>query len=314
MENCQGKRERAPVTYFLKMKVLGATPKIDIEKGEFEELRRARATLSNALALEEAYDILVSNHLEFERELVYQAAEDMMRSAHTYESLFAMKAVLARRMANLLTAGRIYADQAPRHYAACVNSQGAKSHVNKLLGEQYDAHFEYRFMCAYRNHVQHFTATVDSLSVGGARDKESMHLSFVVEPYAEKKRLMLNKEFKKPLLDEMEERVDLRRMARGYVSALSEVHHQLRNGAQALVDASRHKVSSALSRYEEELGQKPVGLHAIHEEKGEEIEAFPLLLDWDETRKWLVGRNRRLAGLARHYVTSEIKVKAPKKP
>ena len=307
------KRKRAPVTYYLQIKALGKLPRVDIDIGEFEALRRARKTLSNALSQEEAYDILVSNHLEFERELVCQAADDMMRSAHTYESLFAMKAVLARRMANLLTAGRLYADQAPRHYAECVNSKGAKAFVNELLSEQYDTHFEYRFMCAYRNHVQHFTATVDSLSVGGARDRESMHLSFVVEPYAEKKRLKLNKEFKKSILDEMEERVDLRRMARGYVSALSEVHHQLRKGAQTLVDTARQKVSNTMSLYAEELGQKPVGLHAIHEEEGVEIEAFPLLLDWDETRMWLVGRNQRLAGLAKRYVTSEIKVKTPHK-
>ena len=299
------------MTYFLKVKALGRFPKVGLTEAAYGALKSARKTLSNALSLEETYDILVSNHLEFERELVSQAAEDMVRSIHTYESLFAMKAVLARRIANLLTAGRIYADQAPRHYSECLNSKTAKAYVEQLFSKQYDAHFEYRFMCAYRNHVQHFTATVDALSVGGSRDEKSMHLSYVVEPYAEKKRLQLNGDFKKKLIDEMEDRVDLRKMARGYVSAISEVHHQLRKGSQALVEDSRERISSALRQYEKELGNRPVGLHAIHEKGGEEIEAFPLLLDWDETRVWLVSRNRRLVGLAKHFVTSEIKVKSP---
>lgn len=293
--------------YLLKVKVLGRTPDQPISEDQFKALCRARSTLSNALLMEEAYDLLVSNHQDFEEELAKISVEHMMRRRFSYEFMFADKAALSRRLANLLTAARIYVDQVPRYYARLMDDKNTLRYAREAMKREFDAHFAYRFMESYRNHVQHYSATVDSMMIGGARDQETMHLAFTVEPYAIKAKLELNRKFKKLVLDQMDERVDLRKMARGYVACFSRIHHQLRAKGGDTINEARSLVEQAVAGYAElQGGEKPVGLHAIHRNGDTEIESFPLLLDWDDTRQWLVKRNKRLEDLGRHYITTQL--------
>ena len=74
-----------------------------------------------------------------------------------------------------------------------------------------------------------------------------------------------------------------------------------------MVKAAQTRVGEAIHTYRTLSGEKPVGLYAIHRNESAEIESFPLMLEWDETRQWLAKRNKRLVDLERHFVTSEIK-------
>ncbi|KGM56164.1 hypothetical protein N799_05075 [Lysobacter arseniciresistens ZS79] len=293
--------------YRLKIKALGVFPSVEIDEGKFFSLCQSRRALSNALLGEEAYDLLVSNHEEFERELASLAVGRMMRSEYSYEAFFAIKAVLARRLANLVTAGRIYVDQAPRYHAQTMGLRSELRLARTSMNREYDRSFAYRFMETYRNHVQHYSSTVDSISLGGARDKATQQLAYVVEPYAEKAKLGLNRKFKKDVLDEMPDKVDLRRMARGYLAALSVVHAELRNRSKPVIDEAKTVIETAIAEYERELGKKPAGLFAIQEENGKELACFPLLTDWHRAFELLIERNHGYKDLERHYVTTQFR-------
>ncbi|WP_426683519.1 hypothetical protein ABFU84_02140 [Xanthomonas translucens pv. undulosa] len=179
--------------YRLRIKALGAFPSLEISEERYLSLCQSRRTLSNALLCEEAYDLLVSNHEEFERELADIAVGQMMRSEYSYEAFFAIKSVLARRVANLVTAGRIYVDQAPRYHANTMGSRAELRFARTAMNREYDRSFAYRFMETYRNHIQHYSATVDSMALGGERDRKTQQRAYVVEPYAERAKLGLNK-------------------------------------------------------------------------------------------------------------------------
>ncbi|WP_426683518.1 hypothetical protein ABFU84_02120 [Xanthomonas translucens pv. undulosa] len=109
------------------------------------------------------------------------------------------------------------------------------------------------------------------------------------------------------MLSEMPDKVDLRRMARGYLAALSTVHAELRKRSNPVVTEAKATIATAIEDYEAELGQKPAGLFAIQEENGNELTSFPLLIDWHKAFELLVKRNHGYQDLERHYVTTQLK-------
>jgi hypothetical protein len=66
--------------YLLRINALGTFPEISLDKGEFDSIKSARQILSHGLAMEEKYEILISNYLEFEKEILDQAVQSMVIS------------------------------------------------------------------------------------------------------------------------------------------------------------------------------------------------------------------------------------------
>jgi hypothetical protein len=56
--------------YILKINSLGTFPEIKIDTVRFEKIKEAREILTNALAIEEKYELLLQNYLEFEKGLL----------------------------------------------------------------------------------------------------------------------------------------------------------------------------------------------------------------------------------------------------
>ena len=56
--------------YVLRKAVIGNVPEIGISESEYLEFQKARNTLSNALEIEEKYEIVISNYLDFEQEIL----------------------------------------------------------------------------------------------------------------------------------------------------------------------------------------------------------------------------------------------------
>jgi len=56
--------------YSLRKGVLDKVPEIEITEKEYDAFSQARNILLNALAIEEKYDILIANYLDFEKEIL----------------------------------------------------------------------------------------------------------------------------------------------------------------------------------------------------------------------------------------------------
>lgn len=140
----------------LRLAVLESTPEITITEEQFHAARKSRLALNAAFALEETYDLLLSNFLELEQDALCAAASSVVRDIHSYEDLFEVRSNSNRRAVNLLSAARLYLDHAPQHLADCARDVDVSRKLFKqATAKQYDAQFSYRFMEALRNHVQH---------------------------------------------------------------------------------------------------------------------------------------------------------------
>jgi hypothetical protein len=70
--------------YVLRKAVLGKVPEIEITEENYLALQDARKVLANALAIEEIYEILICNYLEFEKQILNDTVYCMVRDNTGY--------------------------------------------------------------------------------------------------------------------------------------------------------------------------------------------------------------------------------------
>lgn len=290
---------------------IGRYPILEICQDEFHKLKSSKRCLSSALAVEEKYELLLSNYMELEKEVLEITVDNMLRRNESYSDFFSIRLKCNRRLINLLTATRLYIDQIHRHLRDCLPAEeDAESYTKQLFSEQYDAHFEYRFMEALRNYSQHRGLAVHSTSFGSSRKEveDSSYFEFNSSIFSLKSELELDDTFKKSVLKEMTEKIDLIQCARRYVESLNIVQCSIRDKISPLADDARSLIESYLVKYRE-LHNKPVaGVYAMSytcDEHGENIvDKVALLLDWDESRIALSKMNGPLVNLHKRYVSS----------
>jgi len=83
---------------------------IEIDEAEYDFIKDARENLFEALYLEEILDLVIENYYEYETELLAMSSR-MMIFNDEYFSMERERNLLSRRIANLLSAGRMYIDQ-----------------------------------------------------------------------------------------------------------------------------------------------------------------------------------------------------------
>jgi hypothetical protein len=153
------------MTYVLRLAVINRVPEVPITEEQAMDARRAHRALNAAFALEETYDLLVSNFLELDQESLCDAARYFVQESRNYEEFFEERARAIRRIVNLLTAARLYLDHVPQHLSECAsNPEDAVGEFKKATAIQFDSRYSYRFMEALRNHVQHSGLAVHVVS------------------------------------------------------------------------------------------------------------------------------------------------------
>jgi len=296
--------------YILRKDVLGNVPEIEISEQEYIELQKARNTLSNALAVEEKYEIVISNYLDFEQEILNATTSYMIRAHLDYSDFFKIRLGLNIKLVNLLTSVRLYIDQLNQNVAECLaDNPNAKDDVKRLFSNEYNENQYYRFMEALRNYVQHRGIPVHWTQQSGRWTslEDDGLLEYSVELASQRSYLEEDKKMKKSVLADMGEKVDLKAATRSYLESISRVHESVRSIIADSVSSSRKLIEDAHQRYSEEYSDSLVGLSASNWDDHKRIESIPLLLDWDDVRVSLQKRNRKLINLSKRYATGAIK-------
>lgn len=130
--------------------------RISLKVEEYERLSRAKKALVATIGIEQKFDLLLENYVEYESELLnlglrLLAFRDGQWHAFQEESLG-----VTRRLVNLLSAARLYVDQM-RHDLSRLFGKDHEicAAVKQASAERYDANFGFRLMETLRNAVQH---------------------------------------------------------------------------------------------------------------------------------------------------------------
>ena len=199
--------------YFLRKDVLDDVPDIEISEEQYKIYKKSKVILDNCLDIEEKYEILISNYLELEKNILCANANFMVRNHIDYSDSFDLRLALNICLVNLLTSARLYVDQLHHHVKECLpHLEGAEQLSRNILAKEYDENPEYRFMEALRNHVQHRGMPVH-WTYSGMRwteiGKDGL-LEYYLELAVIKSILEEDGGFKKQVLNECSDKVDLK--------------------------------------------------------------------------------------------------------
>lgn len=297
------------IEFKLKLDTLDSHPVIKIDEVKFNRLLQCKEVLSAALAIEEKYELLLSNYLELEKQVLNTTMEKMLYSSADYSESFYNRISFNQRIVNLLTSTKLYTDQIQQHVKCCIPMDDTiADSVKQLFSDEYDAVFEYRFMEALRNYVQH-----RSLAIHLIRDnskwtslEEYGQIEYTVKLLTQKSEVENDKAFKKTVSKQMPEEVDLIYASRCYVESISKVHVLIREMINQYVDKARKLLLQEISNYEKLNNGKALGLTAFSMSNQKNIiKKFGIFLDWDDVRIKLKQKNNKLVNLHKRYVSGK---------
>ncbi|OPX56772.1 hypothetical protein [Oceanospirillum multiglobuliferum] len=287
---------------------LSSNFELEINESKYLKLKSSRDCLSGAFSIEEKYDLLISNFLELEKECLNITCEHMLKNNDGYSDFFDIRARLNRRVVNLLTASRLYMDHLGQHVKACLVEKGRCNDVKALFSLEYDSCFEYRFMEALRNYVQHRGLAIHSNTLGSSwtsMNKKNGELEYKSCIFTHKDEISSDKSFKRTVANEMPEKVNILLASRKYISSISKVHGELRQLISDNVITSRNIISEQIECFKKQSGDNSIALAALKiNQDNEVIERVNIILDWDDVRLNLENKNKLLYSLGQSYVSS----------
>lgn len=295
--------------YGITILALGSWPFIEISAEEFAQAKRAKEKLIALLGIEEKLDILLENYAEYEKHLIDLSLRRVIFRDLLWSSGMDDKQHLTRRLANLLSAARLYADQA-KHDLSAIYERGSEQQeiLRQALSREYDNRFGYRVMEALRNYMQHRSLPIKKLSYPSRweeTDSERM-LRCSAEVYLDVVELREDSKFKSNVLSELEgrgEEVKITPLVRQYVEGIGCAHEELRSNTKQDIDAWARTISDLIDRARGPLDGKLTGLGIAAEDDRRYVETVHVSERPKERLDYLVKKNSSFAKLSYRYVS-----------
>ena len=291
--------------YILKVLPQGQYPTIVIDERRFLELKSSNEILTEALAIEEKYELIIRSFLDLEKELINLSVTSMVKINHEYYEFFEERLKLNLRMMTLLTTVRLYIDSINSHVVGCVPGKTLiKDRVKKFFNIEYDKNVEYQFMEALRNFVTHRNTPVHLISTRlkwiTKEDRKLEHSAYIFS-----KKEFLNKSFKKKVLNLIPEEIDLLAYTRVYIESISLIQCQVRELISEKIVEARSSLELAINEYKKKFKEQSYPLHAYKFEDDKIIDEVLFYLEWDNVRIRLEKYNPMLKNLSKSYVTGQ---------
>jgi hypothetical protein len=289
------------------LRALGSNVLVEIDQAEFVEVARAKRALVAMIGVEQKFDLVFENYTDYERELLELSLHQSLRRDLDWPGFQDDIAAVSRRLANLLSASRLYRDQISHDLRETFGpSSDLPDLVKSKMSEQYDARFGYRVMEALRNVMQHRSMPVHALSYPSESVEHG--LQFRAVPSIEVARLK-DAELKPAVFAELESRgetVALTPLVREYVEGLGNVHEVLRSLAAPHVSSWDSVLASTQARGVQPSGggAKRAVLAMRLDDADDVIETVQVFTDLTDYRRSFERRNSILSHIAQRYVSS----------
>lgn len=297
--------------FCLHLGVLGNWPVLDISIDDFERLKKAKRGLFVLVGIEEKFEMLLDNYVDYEQELLRIALGHMVSHNVDYLEMNDGRSSMNRRLANLLTMTRLYNDQVKHDLSGLYGRESTQlASIEKRFKSESANALGYRAMEAIRNSMQHRDLPIRSIVYhsgweDGPNGERLQHRT-VVQISVE--HLRGDTRFDRSVAAQLEQCGgdvhDLTPLVRQYVEGLSRVHEELRSATDDHVRSWSDAVAEALQQYSRVMERPTSRVVACRlADDGSESEKVLVFAEVIERLKRF--RSRRVpTGLSRWFVTS----------
>ncbi|MBN8865533.1 MAG: hypothetical protein J0H92_19315 [Sphingobacteriales bacterium] len=295
--------------YELNRRLVNDKQSLPISEKEYKSILLAKKQLHDCYKLTENYGLVVESYRAFELAKFELELDHMLFSKYAYPDLANAFIKMTTPVTSLLSAFRYFIDTAPH----VLGSLGGKELALKFklkTHEIYDSCFEYRFICALRNHVQHEALPLHNYAIEGywdTKDPETTDHANSISLEVWKKRLGQSKKFKRSVLDEMPDKVNLVFALRVYLSKLSDLYAFMLSSTTKYATKARMVIDKFKSKYTEETGLSDFGLCVMASDGDQVIAQESVFTDWDDARIKLMEKTKLLKSVHRSYITGKIR-------
>jgi hypothetical protein len=309
-----GKARETEVEYQIARRVLGDTRSIAITKEEFEEALLCRDKFFEALGIEEKFDLVAENYSEFEQEIMRLTMASMLFLDFTWSSARTDRSLVNRRLANLLSACRLYVDHTKHDIAAIYgNESPTYCALCSAFSREYDNRFGYAIMEALRNHTQHKGLPLYGLKYTSTRkfpgNEDAKLRKYTCVPTISLNGLRAEGALDKaPLLSRLpaDDELDLRPLVRDYVAGLGAAHVELRTAMSGDIESWRGVLEGVRNRFLREHGEPEIGLAVIERgERGVHVRSAAVFPEFIDEYSRLVRKNRFPQSYATQFVSGD---------
>lgn len=308
------KKKKTASTYEVYPCVLGRYPKLDIDEETYLELAKSMEVLHIAYEFEQRFELVLQSYKEWELEIAKTAVDVMLNQHSNHSDFHFIFMRCALKIGAFLSFVRFYVEKL-ESLLRKLETQGVGTNIKDMFSEAYDSSFNYRFMEAIRNYAQHKRPPVHRITLPskwnkydkGHEDDDTMESS--VSVLVEKSRLEEDGKFKKTVLNEMEENVDLVSSTRAYLELVGNITEDIRKQIKPLVDRSRQLVENIRDQYAilDESVYKDT-LNAGILSGGRYTDEVSLQLQTDDTRILLRDKNTSFQNLSKRHISTRVVV------
>jgi hypothetical protein len=291
-------------------------PLLEMSPEEFERLKKARRGFMVLREIEEKLDLVLENFAEYEQELLSLTLRRTLFWDLSWSSFVSDINLINRRLANLLTTGRLYLDQVKHDIHSIYNRDDLVFQgLDKKLADVYDTKFGYRVMEALRNHIQHRGLPITGVNYPNKRVGSSgaRRLRWRIAPYLDVD-VLRNEGFKRAVLKELETlgpKVVVIPLVREYVEGIGCVHDYLREATSKDLSEWVQQLEGVIKSSRTAFGDEDMRGVALVTESDPESDSVEgakteqIFTDLLERHRFLAGKNLSLKHLALHFVSGE---------
>ncbi|MFM8550879.1 MAG: hypothetical protein ACKOCD_00950 [Nitrospiraceae bacterium] len=283
---------------------------VEITEAQFLAAKTAKANLVTLVGIEEKFDLLMENYADYEREILNLTLGNVLFRDMSCQWFRGNSQVLTRRLANLLSAAKLYVDQVKHDLATAYGSESSMvQKIQEKFSAEYDGRIGYRAMDAIRNYIQHRSLPIHSVTYGRSRDESQgqVRLKFSVTPSIDIARLRGDEKFKSSVLSELEKTglsVPITPLVREYVEGLAVAHESLRDMTTKDAKEWEALLADMQRRGYGQFGNEQWAVElVVVGADGKVTESHSVFEELASYRQMLVDKNANLKGLAARYVS-----------
>lgn len=292
----------------------GLKPILHLSDAEYSAVAFAWRALAAVAEIEDLWEIVIQNYVDLEGTLLRSALQSMVSDSNGHSQGQDERLRITRLLSNMLHSCRAYIYQVERNLKGAGREDTAEA-FKRLVTQGKRNNSAFAFMEALRNYAQHYGLPLHGTSVGGSwslvetkRGLEKGTYRFSASASIALNKLSADPEFPKSALARFpnQDRLDVARMAREYIEALSQIHDDLRHEMSASVAEWKDAIRALLERYAANANCTPAFILIGEYSRDEPSKGTQIFEDMLGRIEEMVRRNRVLTNLHRRYVSNEL--------
>ena len=299
--------------YYLNFLAIGHDKRLEISESKYKEIESSNENLLLFNDFTLIYRITLDAYRRMEVSQ-YELALDHILLGFSpysvYEDTLDSRVVLNSALIGYLAAARLFHDWADKHLSTMIGKEAFKN-FDKFKSKIYDNTPKYKFVEELRNYVQHRGVpkhiTYHNF-LDDAENPQTSEIGTTMSFYAIKDRLQSDSNFKKHVLKDMPDKINVIKCIRVHMSGIWTLHDSVISNNSDKADEARKVIEKHRDRYQREVGGSLTGLYAVAEKAGTTSSKTPLFLNWDDARRKVLRKldSVNLKNLSKQYITSKI--------